>query len=310
MSLLIRLIAASVSVSNKAGMIIRDIMRRGELNVVDKGINDLQTEADRSAQRLIVSSLTRVFPKITVIGEETLDNNDSGVDSLVTELDNNVLSFKCPQEYADVKDEDIVVWVDPLDGTSEYTQGLLDHVTVLIGVAVKGEAVAGVIHQPYYNYKVEKDCSKLGRTIWGLVGLGAFGINKKQPEEGKRIVTTTRSHGSKAINEAIKAINPHEVIRVGGAGHKVLLVIEGEAHAYVFPSKGCKKWDICAPEALLRSIGGKLTDVFGNNYSYLSTVNYENDSGVLATYSEAAHQWYVDAIPVDIKASLLPKNCL
>ena len=47
-------------------------------------------------------------------------------------------------------------------------QGYLDHVTVLIGVAVKGRAVGGVIHQPYYNAQ----SSHVGRTIWGIVGLG------------------------------------------------------------------------------------------------------------------------------------------
>lgn len=32
--------------------------------------------------------------------------------------------------------------------------GLLDHVTVLIGIAYKGKAIAGVINQPFYNYQV------------------------------------------------------------------------------------------------------------------------------------------------------------
>ena len=49
--------------------------------------------------------------------------------------------------------------------------GLLDHVTVLIGVAYKGEAVGGVIYQPYYNYKAGPD-AKLGRCIWGMLGVG------------------------------------------------------------------------------------------------------------------------------------------
>ena len=31
--------------------------------------------------------------------------------------------------------------------------GLLDHVTVLIGIAAGGKAVGGIIHQPYFNYK-------------------------------------------------------------------------------------------------------------------------------------------------------------
>lgn len=49
--------------------------------------------------------------------------------------------------------------------------GLLDHVTVLIGVAVNGEAKGGVIYQPYYNYQAGSDAT-LGRCIWGLIGLG------------------------------------------------------------------------------------------------------------------------------------------
>lgn len=69
-----------------------------------------------------------------------------------------------------------MVWVDPLDGTSEFTEGLLDHVTVLIGIAWKGKAVGGVIHQPYYNYKTE-GAKELGRTIWGLEGLGRMLIS-------------------------------------------------------------------------------------------------------------------------------------
>lgn len=49
--------------------------------------------------------------------------------------------------------------------------GLLDHATVLIGIAVKGKAVAGVIYQPFYNYQAGSG-AELGRIIWGIVGLG------------------------------------------------------------------------------------------------------------------------------------------
>ena len=49
---------------------------------------------------------------------------------------------------------------------------------------------------------------------------------------------------------------------------QVLLLLEGKAHAYVFASPGCKKWDTCAPEAVLHAVGGKLTDIHGNYYQY------------------------------------------
>ena len=43
--------------------------------------------------------------------------------------------------------------------------------TVLIGIAVNGEAKAGVIYQPWYNYQAGPEAA-MGRCIWGLIGLG------------------------------------------------------------------------------------------------------------------------------------------
>ncbi|KAL3287574.1 hypothetical protein HHI36_002040 [Cryptolaemus montrouzieri] len=217
--LILKLLASSVTAAGRAGKIIRDIMSRGELGIVEKGKNDLQTEADRSAQRCIIASLSQQFPNLTIIGEEEPSHCEVPSDWLVTDCDQDILSKQCPEELLDVSDKDIVVWVDPLDGTSEYTQGLLDHVTVLIGVSVKGKAVGGVIHQPYHNYKQEKDTN--GRTIWGLIGLGVGGFTPMSPPSGKFIVTTTRSHSDGVVLKALEVFNPDEVLRVGGAGHKV-----------------------------------------------------------------------------------------
>ncbi|KAL1447607.1 hypothetical protein MTO96_028418 [Rhipicephalus appendiculatus] len=261
-------------------------MNSGNLGIVEKeGINDLQTEADRSVQRCIVTSLSRQFPKLTIIGEETLEEKKISDDWIITDHDKDVLSTTLPDELKDVKEEDLVVWVDPLDGTKEYTQGFLDHVTILVGIAVQGKAVGGVIHQPYYNYQVEKD--------------------RTPPPADKRIITTTRSHSSPVINSCIESMKPDEVLRVGGAGHKVLLLIEGKAHAYVFPSKGCKKWDTCAPEAILHATGGLLTDIHGNRLQYHKDVEHVNSGGVLATCLKEQHDWFKTHIP----PPTLPRHC-
>ena len=108
------------------------------------------------------------------------------------------------------------------------------------------------------RFEHEKDFNKLGRTFYGVVGAGTIGITKVPPPSVGRICTTTRSHSNKLVNAALQAVNPTEVLKVGGSGHKVLLLIEGKAHAYVFPSPGCKKWDTCAPEAILHALGGKV----------------------------------------------------
>ncbi|XP_064602845.1 LOW QUALITY PROTEIN: 3'(2'),5'-bisphosphate nucleotidase 1-like [Liolophura sinensis] len=305
--LLMRIVSASVAASAKAAKVVRSVMKKGDLGIVEKGKNDLQTEADRAAQRCIMASLQKHFPKVVIIGGGgmQLDPNekvDQDIESL--KLDDVSLQRVCPENLTDVRDEDVVIWVDPLDGTAEYTQGLLDHVTVLIGIAVKGKAQAGVICQPYYNYQLNIE-EKLGRVIWGVIGLGAFGFERNNPPEGKNIITTTRSHSNPIVTEAVEACQPTEVLRVGGAGHKVLLLIEGKANAYVFASPGCKKWDTCAPEAVLHAIGGTLTDMHGNQIMYHKGVEKRNLGGVLATPPPASsHQWYAQRIPQRVKDAL------
>lgn len=94
-----------------------------------------------------------------------------------------------------------------------YFVGLIDHVTILIGVCVNDEAVAGVIYQPFWQNS--------GRALWGLVGSGVGGFELKEPPQTKKVYVTTRSHYDKAIETFIDGLKPCEVIRVGGAGNKV-----------------------------------------------------------------------------------------
>ncbi|XP_067844980.1 3'(2'),5'-bisphosphate nucleotidase 1 [Heptranchias perlo] len=301
---LMRLVASSFSIAEKAQTIVREVMSGGDLGVVKKtGANDLQTKADRLVQLSICSSLARKFPKLTIIGEEDLPSQEVDEDLIESGQSEEVLKHSCPTQYNHIKEDEIVVWVDPLDGTKEYTEGLLDHVTVLIGIAYGGKAIAGVINQPYYNYQAGAG-AVLGRTIWGVLNLGVFGIQLKETPEGKHIVTTTRSHSNKLVNDCISAMNADEVIRVGGAGNKVLQLIEGKASVYVFASPGCKKWDTCAPEAILHAISGKLTDIRGNPFQYHKDVKHMNSAGVLATLRN--FDYYASRVPDSVKKALVP----
>ncbi|CAB0044154.1 unnamed protein product [Trichogramma brassicae] len=301
-ALITRLVASSVTAAATAGKIIRDVMSKGELNIVDKGINDLQTEADRSAQRCIVTSLTKQFPGVTIIGEEEPSSCEVPSNWVVTDMDNDVLKVKLPEHLENVNAQDLCVWVDPLDGTSEYTQGLVEHVTVLVGVALGDRAIGGVIHQPFFK---NAGSDSWGRTIWGIEGVGIGGLKTIPPPQGKRIITTTRSHCDSTVQSALDALEPDEILKVGGAGHKVMLLLEGKAHAYVFASRGCKRWDTCAPEAILHAAGGILTDMHGQKYPYNSKTPHPNLGGVLATAPGQNHSWYVSRIPNDIKQRLI-----
>ena len=73
--------------------------------------------------------------------------------------------------------------------------------------------------------------------------------------------------------------------------------MEGKAHVYLHPSPGCKKWDTCAPEAVLRAMGGVLTDIRGQKYSYGKDAPHPDDMGVLAAYSPKVHAQIVADMP-------------
>lgn len=61
------------------------------------------------------------------------------------------------------------VWIDPLDGTSDFVRGNLPAVTVLIGLSIDGHSRLGIVHTPFSEEDAEK-----GRTIFGTIEHGAF----------------------------------------------------------------------------------------------------------------------------------------
>uniref|UniRef100_A0A3B5ACZ1 3'(2'),5'-bisphosphate nucleotidase 1 n=1 Tax=Stegastes partitus TaxID=144197 RepID=A0A3B5ACZ1_9TELE len=299
-AVVMRLVASAYSVAEKAGTIVRKVLHSGELGIVEKtGVNDLQTLADRLAQQSICASLSRRFPKITIIGEEELPDEEVQEDLIENGQAEEILQKTCPAEYSGLKEEEVDD--EQLTSCCFLTSGLLDNVTVLIGIAYRGRAIAGVINQPFYNYQLGAGAT-LGRTMWGMPGLGAFGFQLQEVPGDRRIVTTTRSHSNKLVTDCVDAMEPHEVIRVGGAGNKIIQLVEGKASAYVFASPGCKKWDTCAPEAILHAVGGKLTDMHGNAYRYDAKVKHMNSAGVLGTLRN--HEYYVCRVPQSVLQAL------
>lgn len=79
------------------------------------------------------------------------------------------------------------------------------------------------------------------------------------------------------------------------------------ASIYVFASPGCKKWDTCAPEAILNAAGGKLTDILGNYYKYGASETRPNKTGVLAAVSSDLHEYALKRIPQELKEKLASK---
>jgi fructose-1,6-bisphosphatase/inositol monophosphatase family enzyme len=90
-------------------------------------IFDPVTEADEAAERFISAELGASFPGALIVGEEAT----SADPSLLDRLDDAPLAFV----------------VDPIDGTRNFVAGL-PLFGVMAAAVVRGEIVAGVIHDP------------------------------------------------------------------------------------------------------------------------------------------------------------------
>ena len=65
--------------------------------------------------------------------------------------------------FSEFSTEKAVVWIDPLDGTKDFTNGNLSAVTVLIGLAINGIPKLGIVHNPFKT----NENDGIGHTIFG-----------------------------------------------------------------------------------------------------------------------------------------------
>jgi 3'(2'), 5'-bisphosphate nucleotidase len=91
----------------------------------------------------------------------------------------------------------------------------------------------------------------------------------------------SRSHPDERL-EAIEAALPAvEAIPSGSVGVKCARIAERTADLYVHPVPYLKEWDTCAPEAVLRGAGGRVTDCGGGELRY-GKPDPRQPSGILA----------------------------
>ncbi|RWK61725.1 inositol monophosphatase family protein [Mesorhizobium sp.] len=88
---------------------------------------DLVTQADVNAERLITVRLRERYPQAMIVGEEACSDD--------------------PALLQGLGEADLAFVIDPVDGTFNFASGV-PLFGVMLGVVVKGETVAGIIHDP------------------------------------------------------------------------------------------------------------------------------------------------------------------
>ena len=260
------------------------------------------TEADVAAQAAICGALRAEWGEsLIIVGEE----DDNGI--LLKEkmaqmepfaaLDRTLLDDDFPDGMADIDPVDITIYVDPLDATREFVEGRLENCQSLIGIAIGNEAVAGVIGIPFPKGDLSTDPT----IVYGLsdVGTGVIGepLSRGPYPLEKHIdgVKFPRPHFGSGDSTAPVMVGAQKALIKGfggsnilysGAGNKILAASLGEVNASFQPKFG-GPWDVCAPEAVLKAMGGRITDLFGEEIALYGkdAVEGANNRGYVATTS-------------------------
>ena len=168
-------------------------------------------------------------------------------------------------------------------------------VTVLIGLSIKDRSRLGIVHNPF-----TEENEQLGKTIFGSAEHGVFKVAydrntspadqlareitymdpfnlEEQPAEDHQIrVAASLSHFSETIKEVLGALDPVEIKRIGGAGNKVCNLALANVDCYIHPSPGLMHWDLCAPESLVKGMGGVATNLYQQRLRYpIEAPNYK-----------------------------------
>lgn len=231
----------ALTVSKTAAVIAGDWLKTNQSQVKivkHKNYQHIQTDADLTAESLIIDKILKVFPSHNILSEEAgLIDHQS--------------------EYT---------WIiDPLDGTLEYQKGHWGYL-VLIALENRRGILTGVVYRP--GNKTLYSASKLAPStknhqpvkVSSIKTLSRSVINFKLPN-------LNSSPPDKVLAVAALKKLLDKFYRVRGStldALNICLVAEGIIEAFCLTSDfGPKWWDLAPSLIIAKQAGAKISDCFG-----------------------------------------------
>ena len=224
--------------------------------VVDwKGPRDPVTEVDRAMNEFLCAELAKLVPHAGLVAEES----DAAVNAIA-------------------QAREVLVFVDPIDGTQEFVDRRPEF-GVLLGLVVGNEPVLGIIHEPMAH-----------TTYYAVKGEGAYRMRSGCAPERLRVssrsdvhecfAVVTRTHGSDRLESALAHLGVQKK-PCGSAGLKAARIAEGSADVWISPGPAGMRWDVAPCDVILAEAGGVLTDGLGHRFDYRNGL--KNEAGILAS---------------------------
>jgi myo-inositol-1(or 4)-monophosphatase len=232
------LLNLAVRAARRAGeVIIRAIPRLDSVQVESKGRNDFVTEVDRAAEREIIATIQRLYPKHAFLAEESGQTGES----------------------------DTVWIVDPLDGTTNFLHGL-PIFSVSIACQIKGTLEHAVVYDPMR-----------GEIFSASRGRGAhlenhrMRVSKQRTLDGALIATGFPYRANTDHIDAYVAMMKTVMLktagirRPGSAALDLAYVAAGRVDG--FWEIGLKPWDTAAGALLIQEAGGRIGTITGEDFN-------------------------------------------
>ncbi len=225
--------------ASASGDFIRPLFADPSLAVEIKDDASPVTAADRGAEALLRTMITRHFPGHGIIGEELGSENPDA-------------------EW---------VWVlDPIDGTKSFITGVPLWGT-LIALLHQGQPVLGAIHQPILGQLMIGD----GQTT--TLNDRPVHVRACARVEDATVLTSDPFNPARYQNGAAydRLVGRARLVRTWGDCYGYLLVAAGRADVCLDPIMN--PWDVAALVPIIRGAGGVITDWQGGPaYPASSTV--------------------------------------
>ena len=223
----------AVGMAREAGRIQLSYFRGDDLAMKTKSnVSDVVTRADRESEAFIVRSILERYHTHAILGEEGGARGDAA------------------SEWRWV--------VDPLDGTTNYSQGL-PVFCVSIALQYRGETVVGVVYAPYLR---ELFTAVRGGGAWCRRGDGEpvrLHVSTKQRLDCSVVATGfpyDKSENPDNNSDNVARILPHvrDVRRMGAAAYDLSCVAAAMLDG--FWELNLHEWDVCAASLLVIEAGG------------------------------------------------------
>ena len=106
-------------------------------------------------------------------------------------------------------------------------------------------------------------------------------------------LVTSKNHGNDVLRNLIQKINFRKVEIMGSIGCKIASIVRGDSDIYIclsLPGKSSPKdWDFAAPESILKTAGGAITNLDNEELIYGQT-GFEQGGIIVATGNRYTHE--------------------